>query len=430
MRRRLVLQAVAITSMVALAFVVPLAVLVKDFAADRALAAAEREAENVARYMALRAPVPLDETDLEELTTGADMGFEVSILMPDGEVVGAAIPPEEDLTQALAGTASRFVADPGGVVYLPVIDASGTTSVVRVSVPSSELMMGVTRSWMILGALGIVLVVIAVLIADWIGRSIVNPVAELSDSAAKLGAGDMGARVTPDGPSEIRTMGAEFNRLATRIEQLLISEREAAADLSHRLRTPLTALRLDIESLQDGEGRERVLDDLSDLERTVDYVIDQARRGTRTGLPAARVDISAVVADRVAFWSALADDQDREMRAAAATEKAVVAMERDDASAMLDALIGNVFAHTPEGAPMAVTLLRRGEDVLLAVEDGGPGLPDRDVLKRGESGGASSGLGLDIARRSAESAGGDFRIGTSRTLGGAMVAIRLPLASG
>jgi signal transduction histidine kinase len=106
---------------------------------------------------------------------------------------------------------------------------------------------------------------------------------------------------------------------------------------------------------------------------------------------------------------------------------AVVAMESGDASALIDALIENVFAHTPEGAGIGVSLVTRDSDVLLGVEDGGPGLPDLGVLERGRSEGSSSGLGLDIARKLTERSGGDFRVGSSRRLGGALIAIRLPL---
>ena len=64
----------------------------------------------------------------------------------------------------------------------------------------------------ILAALGASLVLIAVLIADRIGKTIVKPVYELSASAEKLGAGDLAARVTPSGPPEVRAMGVEGNR--------------------------------------------------------------------------------------------------------------------------------------------------------------------------------------------------------------------------
>ena len=427
MRRRLILQAAAVTSMVVLAFIVPLAVLVGDLAADRALVGAEREAENIARLIAIRDVTSPTVTELDALIPTGDLPYEISIVTPDGAVAGSPVPETENLDEARSGRAFRSVVPGGQSLYIPVISGDGETSVIRVFAPASELRRGVTRSWLTLGALGVTLVGIAILIADWIGRGIVRPVAELSATAERLGSGDLTARVRPGGPEEIQAVGVEFNRLATRIDRLLVTEREAAADLSHRLRTPLTALRLDAEALPADSNAERLLEDLDALEKTVDYVIDQARIGSANAMPTARVDIGSVVADRVAFWRVLAEDQGRDVTAELGTGAAVVALAADDASAMLDALLGNVFAHTPEGAPISITSVVRSDDVLVAVEDGGPGLPDLGVLERGRSHGSSSGLGLDIARRSIESAGGDFRIGTSRRLGGAMIAIRLPL---
>lgn len=429
MRKRLILQAAAVTSMVVLAFIVPLAVLVGDYAADRALVGAEREAENVARLMAIQDEASPSVSELESLLPTQNTPYEISIVTPGGDVAGSEVPETETLDEARAGRAFRAVVPGGQSIYIPVIGADGATSVVRVFVPASELRGGVARSWLTLAGLGVTLVGIAVLIADRIGRSIVRPVADLSDTAERLGSGDLTARVEPGGPEEIQAVGVEFNRLAAQIDHLLMAEREAAADLSHRLRTPLTALRLDAEALPSSPITDRLFEDLDALEKTVDYVIDQARSGSKTGLPTSRVDIGTVVADRVAFWRVLAEDQGRDLSAELSGGDAVVAMAADDASAMLDALLGNVFAHTPEGAPISVTSLIRVDDVLLAVEDGGDGLPDLGVLERGRSHGSSSGLGLDIARRSVEAAGGDFRIGASRRLGGAMIAIRLPLTA-
>ena len=427
MRKRLILQAAAVTSMVVLAFILPLAVLVSDFAGDRALVGAEREAENIARLMAIQDPQSPTPAELQSILPPNSNPYEISIVTPDGTVVGADVPGNENIAEARAGRAFRAEVPGGQSIYIPVIGGGGATSVIRVFVPTSELRAGVSRSWLTLAGLGVTLIAIAMLIADWIGRSIVRPVAELSATAGRLGSGDLTARVEPGGPEEIQAVGLEFNRLAAQIDRLLIMEREAAADLSHRLRTPLTALRLDAEALPSSSVADRLLEDLDALEKTVDYVIDQARSGSQSGLPAARVEIGSVVADRVAFWRVLAEDQGRDLTSDLTNDRAVVAMATDDASAMIDELLGNVFAHTPEGSPVAVTSVIRTDDVLLAVEDGGPGLPDLGVLERGRSHASSSGLGLDIARRSTEAAGGDFRVGTSRRLGGAMIAIRLPL---
>ena len=91
--------------------------------------------------------------------------------------------------------------------------------------------------------------------------------------------------------------------------------------------------------------------------------------------------------------------------------------------------MANVFSHTPEGTSYRVSAIREGRDIVVAVEDSGPGITDPSVIERGRSGAGSSGLGLDIARRSAEAAGGRLEVGAS-PLGGARIGLRLPPADG
>jgi signal transduction histidine kinase len=79
----------------------------------------------------------------------------------------------------------------------------------------------------------------------------------------------------------------------------------------------------------------------------------------------------------------------------------------------VDAVLGNVFAHTPDGTGMSVGVrAREGGGAVLTVRDDGPGM-SADAVERGRSCGGSTGLGLDIARRTAEASGGDLRIGSS-----------------
>jgi signal transduction histidine kinase len=409
-------MALAVTSMVVLAFVVPLAILVRDLAADRALGEAEREAESVARFLAV---LGLDNA----VAAAADSQFDVSIVLPDGTVHGDAVPDGEDLEPARAGTAFGARVAGGRVVYVPVLQPDGVTIVVRVFVTDAALGRGVAGSWVTLGLLGVALIAIAVAVSDRLARSVVAPVLELQATAAELGEGNLDARVVPSGPREIEDVGAEFNRLAGRIEQLLQQERETAADLSHRLRTPLTAVRLDAEAMADGELRQRLLEDLDELERHVDFVIREARREVRSGGGVVS-DLAAVVATRLGFWSALADDQGRAVAADVESEPAPVAVDESDAVAMVDALIGNVFSHTDEGVPFAVALTVDDGRAVLRVEDGGGGFSSPDVLQRGT--GRGTGLGLDIARRTAESAGGTLEIGRAAQ-GGASVVVALPI---
>jgi signal transduction histidine kinase len=297
--------------MVVLAFLVPLAVLVRDLAADRALTRAERDAESVARLVAVLTPLRGLEGSLEALSADRLTAFDVSVVAPDGSVVGAPVPGEEDLERVRTErTAFRTEVTGGQGVYVPLVNPDGSVAVIRAFVPEAELHLGVTRSWITLAGLGLVLIVIAVVVADRLGRSVVRPVVALSDTAVRLGDGELTARVEPAGPPEIREMGVELNHLAERIGRLIQQERETAADMSHRLRTPMTALRLDAESLEPGQQRERLFDDLAELERTVSFVINQARRGTSEGT-ASSIDVIGTLAQRLAFWQALAEEQDR-----------------------------------------------------------------------------------------------------------------------
>ena len=98
-----------------------------------------------------------------------------------------------------------------------------------------------------------------------------------------------------------------------------------------------------------------------------------------------------------------------------------VQVSRDDLAACADVLLENVFTHTPEGAGLAIRLSgRAGGGAWLVVADDGPGFPPGDPLRRGLSGGGSTGLGLDIARRIAADSGGTMTIGRSASGGGSV----------
>jgi signal transduction histidine kinase len=398
-RRRITLLVAATTSVVLLAFLLPAAALVSRVAEARALDAARQQVQTLLPVVAL-APGP------DGTTTAVDAGLaagrQVAVVWPDGTVVGD---PAAVLPAAVPATATTVDVDGGTVVVQPVA-RDGGTAVVTVRVPDAVLRAGVLRTWLVLGGLGVVLFTLALLVADRLARSLTRPVSELAATADRLGRGELDARVDPAGPDDIRAVGTAVNRLAGRIGELLVAERENAADLAHRLRTPLTALRLDVDALPAGPGRDRLVDDVDELSRTVDAVISDARRPVREGLQA-QCDAVAVVADRVAFWSVLAEDEDRAADVDLAPGPLPVRLPAPDLAAAVDALLGNVFAHTPPGTPFAVTVeLRPAGGARVVVADRGPGVQATAAVQRGVSGRGSTGLGLDIARRTAEASGG------------------------
>jgi signal transduction histidine kinase len=426
-RGRLSLTTLAVTSLVVLAFLVPLGVLVRDLAHDRALNAAETDAESIARFIAVIGPSRGVDQAVAALG-GGDSDFGISVVLADRTVLGADLRPGEDPTTAAAsGNTVRAAVDGGESVYVPILQGDGSLVVVRVFVPTEVIEEGVARSWVILAMLGIILIGVAVAVADRLAKSIVEPVQRLSVVATELGQGNLDARVDPSGPREIKDVGHEFNLLAERIEQLLQAERETAADLSHQLRTPLFVLRLDAEALPAGSGRDRILDDIDELSRHVDFVIKESRREVHR-IPGVTSDLAAVLIDRASFWGALAEEQDRNLAMDLVPGPTLVEISSGDLQTMIDALIENVFAHTPEGAALAIELSETDGMASLTIHDSGPGFTDESVVARGTTGRDGTGLGLDIARRTAESAGGSLTLGDSDRLGGAAVVATFPIA--
>ena len=447
MRRTLAGVALAVTSMVALSFLIPLAMLVQSQARDRATTAAEQQAAALAPVLALTTRP----SDVQQSVAGLDSAGQLGVHLPGGRLIGASHASAAELRQAVRDRETLAFTTRAGWSYLqPVMLPGNKVAVTEAFVPRSDLNHGVAMSWFVMSALALCLVAGSVAVADRLGARVVRSSQGLSRAANALGAGDLEIRVEPAGPPELKEAGVAFNAMADHVVQLLALERELVADLSHRLRTPLTALRLESERMAAIPGAERVTTAVDHLEAELDSIITAARTPLAVGPMAgatqragagtwaagggsgsgARCEVSAAVGERWDFWSVLAAQQSRPHQLEVTSEPTPVALPGDEVAAMVDALIGNVFRHTPEGTAVGVRVGRTAQAVVLTVEDAGPGIEDpQSALARGVSVNGSTGLGLDIAHRAARAAGGQVRIGRGG-LGGALVEVTLELAAG
>lgn len=430
MRRSLIVTVAAAVTMVLLAMLVPMAVLLRDYALEDRLSRAALEVQATEAVVS-RGDRELVTRYVEQVNAGD--GVRTTVLYPGDDPESDVGPdPGEDHRVVEARNTGRARIDDagGGAEFLVPVSLGGgsagaaDTPVVRVVVEPPGLESGIVRSLVVLLLLGLVLLLGALVLADRLGRSFVGPVRALAAYAGGLGSGRRPDPSPPEGPREVRELGAALDRLVARIEVLLERERAGVADLSHRLRTPVTALRLGIEGLADPGDRERLAADLDRLEGMVDHVVREARRSEREGLVASS-DALAAVAERAAFWAPLAEDQGRDLTVTVTPGEGRVRAAEEDVRAAVDVLLDNVFTHTPEGTAVRVSASGDGDAVVLVVEDDGPGFPDGlDVLGRGTSGAGSTGLGLSIAHQTATESGGDLVLEESAT-GGGRVVLRL-----
>ena len=424
MRRALALLVAATTSLVLVAFLVPLGLLIRWGTEERAVSAASSQASAISPVVAT-AERGAETLSLALAGVTAETGHPFTVFYPDGTVVGSEVEPSAAVQLAATRKESLTAEADGGREVLVAVGLPDGAAVIRTFVPDDELTEDVLRTWLLLALLGIALVALGVFLADRMARRLVRPLVDASLVSRRLASGELDARVEPGGTAEVQEVATGLNRLAGRITTMLADEREAVADLSHRLRTPLTALRLEAEALDDPDDARRVGSSVDALERAVTQVINDARRRGSAEPGEAVCDAVAVVDERVAFWSVLAEDTDRAATISLSHGPVWVRSTAADLAAAVDALLGNVFAHTPDGTSFALELAARVDGgAKLVVSDGGPGFGHSDVVERGTSRAASTGLGLDIARRVAEASGGQLRTGTS-TLGGAEVTVVL-----
>ncbi|HET7357019.1 MAG TPA: HAMP domain-containing sensor histidine kinase [Nocardioidaceae bacterium] len=419
MRRLFVVYGAALTSAVLLALLVPLGLTAGTLARDHALTAARQEAQGLTVLVA-----SANRARLREAVQAVNHGDRrTTVFLPDGTVLGAPAPMTPSVGLARRGLAFTAAARGGEQVLLPVGGRDGAVAVIRTFVPDQVLSSGVLATWATLALVGVFLLGTAVAVGTVLAGRLSRSVTVLADVAERVGAGDLSATVEPAGPAEVSSVGLVLNGLGARITAMLSRERQLGADLSHRLRTPVTALRLDVEALADPQERARMTGHVDALTAAVDAAVTAARSPaepvTCDGCDAARV-----VSTRAEFWSVLAAETRRPFTVSAPGSALWVPVSADRLGAALDALLDNVFSHTPSGTRFALAVTPGADgSVDVVVEDTGPGLAE--PAHTGTNGCGSTGIGLDLARRTAEQAGGQVTVRRGDA-GGARVVMSLP----
>ncbi len=244
-------------------------------------------------------------------------------------------------------------------------------------------------------------------------RRIADPLARLADQAGRLGVGDTRFTPPPSGIAEIDAVSAELTRSGRNLLATLSSERDFAADASHQLRTPLTALLMRLEEITMIDDLDAVRDEansaIEQVERLNDTVATLLARTRHTSDSPQAVRVDRVLAELQRSWQPAYEAAGRSIRVTG--ERGVSVVTTDAAlSQVLGTLIENSLAHGD--GPCRIDVRHSGISVVIEVSDEGPGVrPDLApfVFDRGQSS-KSTGLGLGVARDLAEGHGGRLEL--------------------
>ncbi len=367
------------------------------------------------------------------------LGFEIRVLDAAGQVVSDTEAAVGALTPAMMGRGLAVTGGPGAaaewVPYPLFLEGAqiGTLEVRRLGPLGDGAFVERSNRYLLVSVLA--LGGLALALSAYASRRLTARLSSLAAAASALGRGDLKARAQVGGEDEVGELADTFNRMAHALDALEKQRKKLLTDLAHDLRTPLGAIRGELEAMMDGllpatrEGLQSLHEEAGRLRRMLERFEDLAR---------AQASALTLAQERVALRPLLRHLLERLERGAAGAnvatrldcpEDLVVRADPDRLGQVVMNLLDNAWKAARQGGTVSVTGLRRQAEVGIAIEDDGPGIAEAELplifdrfYRRSEGG---LGIGLAIARELVEAHGG--RISAESAPGkGAKFTIWLP----
>jgi signal transduction histidine kinase len=275
----------------------------------------------------------------------------------------------------------------------------------------------------------VVAIILASIGAALVARRVVRPLSELTKAAAAVAAGKGTPHVAEEGPADVRNAAEAFNSMAAKVTRTLESQRHLLSAVGHDLRTPLTAMRINLEFVSDDELRDGLLRNLDELQALTEQVLAAAKGAG--GEQRRNVDLSALV-------ESLCTDLDEigEPVSWANHGPAPISCRPNEIKRAVRNLVENAVAY---GHKADVWIADSGDGYDVLVEDDGPGIPENDRVRvfepfvrletsRNEDTGGT-GLGLTLVKAIVEGHGGLVKL-ENRPGGGLRARMHLPRTAG
>jgi len=268
-------------------------------------------------------------------------------------------------------------------------------------------------------------IIIASAAAAYIARRVARPLSALEHAAAIAARGGTPPPVPEEGPDDVRNAAKAFNQMTDRVTRTMESQRQLLSAVGHDLRTPLTAMRINLEFVEDAELRERLTSNLNELQALTESVLSAARGAG--GESKRNIDLSALVESLCADLDDLGEPVTWH-----AHKPAPLKCRPDEIRRAVRNLVENAVAY---GHRAEVQIQETQEAYEILVEDEGPGIPDAEqgrvfepfvrleTSRNSETGG--TGLGLTLVKAIAQGHGGGVAL-ENREEGGLRARLTLP----
>ncbi len=406
MRRRLVLSIAAVAAIAVLLLAIPLGIVLSRHYRDEELLRLQRDTVAATREI----DIPTNPADRVELPRSTDR---LTVYDRAGRrVAGPGPRSAPSMVRATLRRGKLAEASGSGqlTVAVPLLAHERVTGAVLAQRSDSVAVDGARSAWLVLGLVALGIIAAAALAAALVGRRLAQPLERLAVAARRLGDGDFSVRSERSGVPELDQVSAALDATAARLDELLRRERAFSTDASHQLRTPLQALRLELEAVElRGDAPPEVAAAIAQVDRlsaTIDTLLAVARdTGPREGT----TDLGDLLDDAEMRWRGSLAASGRPLRMRVRTPDTEARASAPVVSEVLDVLLGNAEQHG-DGA-VTVTLHRRDGWLAVDVTDEGEGFADATTaFDRWAGDGGGHGIGLALARSLADAEGGRLTI--------------------
>ncbi|MEA2126678.1 MAG: hypothetical protein QOI80_3460 [Solirubrobacteraceae bacterium] len=401
MRRRLVVAIAGVAAASVVLFAVPLGLVLGGQYRDREALRLQRDTVAATRAIDLGGSA-----DRVELPPSRDR---LAVYDGSGRLVAGRGPPRADASvrRVLRNGRPTDAKIPGALVAaVPLVVAERVAGAVRAARSDEAVESSVNRAWALIGALVAALLAAAAAAAALLARRLARPLEQLAATAGSLGDG-RGPPASSYAVAEVDALATALAQAGDRVAATLARERAFSADASHQLRTPLTALRLELEALElHGEPSPELEGALREVERmqaTVDTLLALARDTPRDASTVEAHELLDVVSSA---WRPRLAAAARPLRVRLTESPVVLRCSQGVAREVLDVLLDNAAEHG--AGAVTVTLRPDGDWAHIDVSDEGPGVGDATESLFERRAGPGRGIGLALAQAIARAEGGQL----------------------
>ena len=415
MKRRILSTTLLVATIAVVAFGVPLGIVVRHQYRNEAVLQLERHTIEAALTIDNGA---MEGSDLAELPLVA--GTKLALYEPDGKrIAGDGPSTGGDLVAAAASNrVADAIGDEGIIVAVPIVSNEQVIGVLRGERGSSAFEARIWRAWIVMSGLALSSVIVAGLIASRLARRLSRPLDRVHDAAMRLGNGDFTVSVEPSGIAELDDVATALASTAFRLGNQIARERTFSADASHQLRTPLTGLRLVLETEREFPRQDprAIVDDalheVDRLERTIDDLLRLARDSQVDRRP---LDVESMLHDVERRWHGRASAAGRRITVHVDNEAASDLPKASSAAVgnIIDVLVDNAMRHGKGLITLSMRHVDGGVSIGVSDEGADMGSEAGDVFERrvhsspdGDVNERPHGIGLALARSLADAEGG------------------------